>query len=103
MIGLYGNSESGRPRPLVGTLTAVGPLQFFSSHDDHLTNEEAIERVLTIVKSFPKVDQPFNLTSLNFRSTTILSPIHNYSLDSPDSDDLHRFQARRFQPFHFHS
>ncbi|GKU87451.1 hypothetical protein SLEP1_g1847 [Rubroshorea leprosula] len=101
MIGLYGNSESGRRPPLVGTLTAIGPLQFFSSHDHHLTNEEAIERVLTLVKSFPIVDQPFIITSLNFRSTTTLSPIiHNYSLDSPD---LHQFQAYRFQPLHFDS
>nr|KJB10760.1 hypothetical protein B456_001G222600 [Gossypium raimondii] len=31
-------------------------LRLFLSHDDHLTKEEVIDRVLDIVKSFPKVD-----------------------------------------------
>lgn len=31
-------------------------LRLFSSHDDHLTKEEVIDRVLDVVKSFPKVD-----------------------------------------------
>ncbi|MFQ6655847.1 hypothetical protein Gotur_026221, partial [Gossypium turneri] len=31
-------------------------LWLFSSHDDHLTKEEVIDRVLDVVKSFPKVD-----------------------------------------------
>lgn len=31
-------------------------LRFMSSHDEHLTKEEVMERVLSVVKSFPKVD-----------------------------------------------
>ncbi|MFQ6625668.1 hypothetical protein Gotur_005426, partial [Gossypium turneri] len=31
-------------------------LRLFSSHDDHLTKEEVIDRVLDVVKTFPKVD-----------------------------------------------
>lgn len=31
-------------------------LRLFSSHDDHLTKEEVIDRVLDVVKCFPKVD-----------------------------------------------
>ncbi|GMI66976.1 mitochondrial acyl carrier protein 1, MITOCHONDRIAL ACYL CARRIER PROTEIN 1 [Hibiscus trionum] len=30
--------------------------RLFSSHDDHLTKDEVIGRVLDVVKSFPKVD-----------------------------------------------
>ncbi|XP_010544550.1 PREDICTED: acyl carrier protein 1, mitochondrial-like [Tarenaya hassleriana] len=28
----------------------------FSSHDDHLTKQEVVDRVLDVVKSYPKVD-----------------------------------------------
>ncbi|XP_021804020.1 acyl carrier protein 1, mitochondrial-like, partial [Prunus avium] len=31
-------------------------LRWMSSHDDHLTKSEVTERVLSVVKSFPKVD-----------------------------------------------
>ncbi|KAF3954420.1 hypothetical protein CMV_020229 [Castanea mollissima] len=32
-------------------------LRFLSSHgDDHLSKDEVIERVLSVIKSFPKVD-----------------------------------------------
>ncbi|XP_020263814.1 acyl carrier protein 1, mitochondrial-like [Asparagus officinalis] len=34
----------------------IPSLRSFSSHDDHLTKEEVIERVLDVVKSFPKLD-----------------------------------------------
>lgn len=41
-----------QPRALYG-----GSLRFLSSHgDDHLTKDEVIDRVLSVVKSFPKVD-----------------------------------------------
>ncbi|KAF5731571.1 Acyl carrier 1 mitochondrial -like protein [Tripterygium wilfordii] len=33
-----------------------GSVRLMSSHDDHITKEEVIARVLDVVKSFPKVD-----------------------------------------------
>lgn len=36
--------------------SVLGSLRFMSSHDDHLTKEEVIDRVLSVVKCFPKVD-----------------------------------------------
>ena len=39
------------------SLSGFGSLfRSMSSHDDHITKEEVIERVLSVVKSFPKVD-----------------------------------------------
>ncbi|XP_022146921.1 acyl carrier protein 1, mitochondrial [Momordica charantia] len=40
-----------QPQPFSGVL-----LRLFSSHDDHLTKEEVIERVLAVIKCHPKVD-----------------------------------------------
>jgi hypothetical protein len=52
----------------IQTLTLTGPkrqvrgpnggsLRFLSSHgDDHMTKDDVIDRVLSVVKSFPKVD-----------------------------------------------
>ncbi|KAL9252701.1 Acyl carrier protein 1, mitochondrial-like protein [Drosera capensis] len=31
-------------------------LRWMSSHDDHLTKEEVVDRVLAVIKDFPKVD-----------------------------------------------
>ncbi|KAK7340406.1 hypothetical protein VNO77_21108 [Canavalia gladiata] len=39
-----------KPQPWRGFLRSM------SSHDDHLSKEEVIERVLAVVKDFPKVD-----------------------------------------------
>ncbi|MCI21608.1 acyl carrier protein mitochondrial-like, partial [Trifolium medium] len=33
-----------------------GSIRSMSSHDDHLTKEEVVDRVLSVVKDFPKVD-----------------------------------------------
>lgn len=33
-----------------------GFLRSMSSHDDHITKEEVIERVLSVIKDYPKVD-----------------------------------------------
>ncbi|KAJ0111874.1 hypothetical protein Patl1_00039 [Pistacia atlantica] len=41
---------------LNGSKQQLWSLRFMSSHDDHITKEEVIERVLSVVKSFPKVD-----------------------------------------------
>ncbi|KAL7233804.1 hypothetical protein ACSBR1_017420 [Camellia fascicularis] len=54
----------GRVRvPVAQTLTLNGSklslcstVRSMSSHDDHITKEEVIDRVLDVVKSFPKVD-----------------------------------------------
>ncbi|XP_022974768.1 acyl carrier protein 1, mitochondrial-like [Cucurbita maxima] len=35
---------------------SAASLRLFSSHDDHLSKEEVIERVLSVVKCHPKVD-----------------------------------------------
>ncbi|CAN8318481.1 unnamed protein product [Cochlearia groenlandica] len=34
----------------------VGSIRCFSSHDDHLSKQDVVDRVLDVVKSFPKVD-----------------------------------------------
>lgn len=38
-----------------------------SSHDDHLEKKEVVDRVLDVIKSFPKVDpsKVYSLTSLD--------------------------------------
>lgn len=33
-----------------------GSIRSMSSHDDHITKEEVVERVLSVIKDFPKVD-----------------------------------------------
>ncbi|KAJ6335105.1 hypothetical protein OIU78_011861 [Salix suchowensis] len=33
-----------------------GAIRLLSSHDDHLTKEEVVDRVVSVIKSFPKVD-----------------------------------------------
>ncbi|XP_008438272.2 acyl carrier protein 1, mitochondrial [Cucumis melo] len=40
-----------QPTPCSG-----GSLRLFSSHDDHMTKDEVIERVLSVIKCHPKVD-----------------------------------------------
>lgn len=34
----------------------LGSIRAFSSHDDHLSKQEVVDRVLDVVKCFPKVD-----------------------------------------------
>ncbi|CAF1805168.1 hypothetical protein Bca4012_028796 [Brassica carinata] len=34
----------------------LGSIRAFSSHDDHLSKQDVVDRVLDVVKSFPKVD-----------------------------------------------
>ena len=44
-------------RTTLGASSSTTLLRWMSSHgDDHITKEEVIERVLSVVKSFPKVD-----------------------------------------------
>lgn len=41
----------------------LGSIRSFSSHDDHLSREAVVDRVLDVVKSFPKVD-PAKVSSI---------------------------------------
>lgn len=41
----------------------LGSIRSFSSHDDHLSREAVVDRVLDVVKSFPKVD-PSKVSSI---------------------------------------
>ncbi|CAH8301664.1 unnamed protein product [Eruca vesicaria subsp. sativa] len=34
----------------------LGSICAFSSHDDHLSKQDVVDRVLDVIKSFPKVD-----------------------------------------------
>ncbi|KAJ6722569.1 hypothetical protein OIU74_007209 [Salix koriyanagi] len=43
-----------------------GSIRLMSSHDDHLTKEEVADRVLSVIKSFPKVDPSRVRTDFNF-------------------------------------
>lgn len=50
-----------------------GLVRLMSSHDDHLTKEEVVDRVVSVVKSFPKVDPSrVRPNSLSFHSIPIL-------------------------------
>ena len=49
-----------------------GSIRLMSSHDDHLTKEEVADRVLSVIKSFPKVDPSrVRPNSLSFHSISI--------------------------------
>ncbi|CAI0554319.1 unnamed protein product [Linum tenue] len=49
-------SPAGRvSQPSVAN-SLFGSIRFMSSHDDHLSKEDVADRVLSVVKSFPKVD-----------------------------------------------
>ncbi|KAK1293552.1 hypothetical protein QJS10_CPB17g01666 [Acorus calamus] len=52
-VGARTAAEAEEWRPVTGL--GFGR-RMFSSHDDHLEKGEVVERVLSVVKSFPKVD-----------------------------------------------
>ncbi|KAK8614781.1 hypothetical protein V6N13_068572 [Hibiscus sabdariffa] len=72
----------------VQTLTAAGSrpqpqwsfLRLFSSHDDHLTKEEVIDRVLDVVKSFPKVDPSKVAPDVHFQKDLGLDSLDNVEI-----------------------
>ncbi|XP_022770137.1 acyl carrier protein 1, mitochondrial-like [Durio zibethinus] len=75
----------------VQTLTATGSkplprwslgasLRLFSSHDDHLTKEEVIDRVLDVVKSFPKVDPSKVTPDVHFQKDLGLDSLDNVEI-----------------------
>ncbi|ESQ39096.1 hypothetical protein EUTSA_v10001683mg [Eutrema salsugineum] len=46
-------SVTGSNQSQIGFLASI---RSFSSHDDHLSKQDVVDRVLDVVKSFPKVD-----------------------------------------------
>ncbi|GAB4844249.1 Acyl carrier protein 1, mitochondrial [Ancistrocladus abbreviatus] len=54
--------------------------RWMSSHDDHLTEEEVIERVLSVVKDFPKVDPSKVTPDVHFQKDLGLDSLDNVEL-----------------------
>ncbi|KAJ8565736.1 hypothetical protein K7X08_008312 [Anisodus acutangulus] len=42
--------------PATQALSANGSVRLMSSHDDHITKDEVINRVLDVIKCYPKVE-----------------------------------------------
>ncbi|GMY22948.1 acyl carrier protein 1, mitochondrial [Fagus crenata] len=57
-----------------------GSLRFLSSHDDHLSKDEVIERVLSVIKSFPKVDPSQVTTDVHFQKDLGLDSLDNVEI-----------------------
>ncbi|XP_020266223.1 acyl carrier protein 1, mitochondrial-like [Asparagus officinalis] len=55
-------------------------LRSFSSHDDHLTKDEVIDRVLDVVKSFPKVDPSKVTPEVHFQKDLGLDSLDNVEI-----------------------
>nr|CAD1829566.1 unnamed protein product [Ananas comosus var. bracteatus] len=57
------------------------PLRSMSSHgDEHLTKEEVVERVLDVVKSFPKVDPSKVTPEVHFQRDLGLDSLDNVEI-----------------------
>ncbi|KAF9591323.1 hypothetical protein IFM89_003946 [Coptis chinensis] len=54
--------------------------RWMSSHDDHLDKEEVIDRVLSVVKSFPKVDPSQVTTDVHFQKDLGLDSLDNVEI-----------------------
>lgn len=50
----------------------LGSIRSLSSHDDHLSKEAVVDRVLDVVKSFPKVD-PAKVSSIFVKNASDLA------------------------------
>lgn len=58
-----------------------GFLRFLSSHgDDHLTKDEVIDRVLSVVKSFPKIDPSKVNPDVHFQKDLGLDSLDNVEI-----------------------
>lgn len=58
-----------------------GSLRFMSSHgDDHITKDEVIERVLSVVKDFPKVDPSKVTPDVHFQKDLGLDSLDNVEI-----------------------
>lgn len=58
----------------------LGTIRSFSSHDDHLSREAVVDRVLDVVKSFPKVDPSKVTPEVHFQN--------DLGLDSLDTVEI---------------
>ncbi|KDP28908.1 hypothetical protein JCGZ_14679 [Jatropha curcas] len=54
--------------------------RLMSSHDDHLTKEQVIDRVLDVVKSFPKVDPSKVSPDVHFQKDLGLDSLDNVEI-----------------------
>ncbi|KAG5565327.1 hypothetical protein RHGRI_001279 [Rhododendron griersonianum] len=73
--------------PVTETLTLNGSkwnlfnnVRSMSSHDDHITKEEVIHRVLDVVKSFPKVDPSKVAPDVHFQKDLGLDSLDNVEI-----------------------
>ncbi|XP_011031695.1 PREDICTED: acyl carrier protein 1, mitochondrial-like [Populus euphratica] len=57
-----------------------GSIRLMSSHDDHLTKEEVAERVLSVIKSFPKVDPSRVTPEVHFQKDLGLDSLDNVEI-----------------------
>ncbi|KAK4744830.1 hypothetical protein SAY87_011142 [Trapa incisa] len=67
-------------KPCELSLPGGSLLRFMSSHDEHLTKEEVVERVLSVVKSFPKVDPSVVTTDVHFQKDLGLDSLDNVEI-----------------------
>ncbi|XP_057532623.1 acyl carrier protein 1, mitochondrial [Amaranthus tricolor] len=52
----------------------------FSSHDDHLTKDQVTDRVLAVIKDFPKVDPSKVTSEVHFQKDLGLDSLDNVEL-----------------------
>ncbi|KAG6747831.1 hypothetical protein POTOM_047722 [Populus tomentosa] len=57
-----------------------GSIRLMSSHDDHLAKEEVAERVLSVIKSFPKVDPSRVTPEVHFQKDLGLDSLDNVEI-----------------------
>ncbi|KAG6784582.1 hypothetical protein Peur_047836 [Populus x canadensis] len=57
-----------------------GSVRLMSSHDDHLTKEEVVDRVVSVVKSFPKVDPSRVTPEVHFQKDLGLDSLDNVEI-----------------------
>ncbi|OAY49469.1 acyl carrier protein 1, mitochondrial [Manihot esculenta] len=55
-------------------------IRLMSSHDDHLSKEQVIERVLDVIKSFPKVDPSRVTPDVHFQKDLGLDSLDNVEI-----------------------
>ncbi|KAK9911189.1 hypothetical protein M0R45_035110 [Rubus argutus] len=65
---------------LTGAKWGLPSLRWMSSHDDHLSKNEVTERVLSVVKSFPKVDPSTVTPEVHFQKDLGLDSLDNVEI-----------------------
>ncbi|XP_050237913.1 acyl carrier protein 1, mitochondrial [Mercurialis annua] len=66
------------PNPQAWSLR--GSMRLMSSHDDHLTKEQVVHRVLDVIKSFPKVDPASVTPDVHFQKDLGLDSLDNVEI-----------------------